>query len=86
MYEDFLDSQITATDLYYLEDEELARQLVEFGYRGSGTVCTRAEFLQKKKEAELNKSSSGKKVVDISYVDPDTDEHGPVFYENFAQY
>ena len=37
-YEDFLDSQITATDLYYLEDEELARQLVELGYRGSGEV------------------------------------------------
>ena len=27
-YEDYLDSQITETDLYYLEDEELARQLV----------------------------------------------------------
>ena len=30
-YEDFLDSQITSLDLYYLEDEELARQLVELG-------------------------------------------------------
>jgi hypothetical protein len=27
-YEDYLDSQITDTDLYYLEDEDLARQLV----------------------------------------------------------
>ena len=27
-YEDYLDSQISATDLYYLEDEDLARQLV----------------------------------------------------------
>jgi len=27
-YEDYLDSQITETDLYYLEDGELARQLV----------------------------------------------------------
>ena len=35
-YEDFLDSQITQQDLFYLEDEELARQLVELGYRGSG--------------------------------------------------
>ena len=35
-YEDYLDSQITKTDLYYLEDQELARQLVELGYRGSG--------------------------------------------------
>jgi hypothetical protein len=27
-----LDSQITGTDMYYLEDLELARQLVELGY------------------------------------------------------
>ena len=37
-YEDFLDSQITQQDLFYLEDEELARQLVELGYRGNGEV------------------------------------------------
>jgi hypothetical protein len=30
-YEDYLDSQITGTDMYYLEDMELARQLVELG-------------------------------------------------------
>ena len=30
-YEDYLDKQITPTDLYYLEDVELARQLVELG-------------------------------------------------------
>ena len=27
-YEDYLDSQITPIDIYYLEDEDLARQLV----------------------------------------------------------
>ena len=27
-YEDYLDSQISSTDIYYLEDEDLARQLV----------------------------------------------------------
>jgi len=32
-YEDYLDSHITKTDLFYLEDVELARQLVELGYR-----------------------------------------------------
>ena len=31
-YEDYLDNQITATDMFYLEDVELARQLVELGY------------------------------------------------------
>ena len=30
-YEDYLDNQITATDIYYLEDVELARSLVELG-------------------------------------------------------
>jgi hypothetical protein len=30
-YEDYLDSQITGTDIFYLEDIELARQLVELG-------------------------------------------------------
>lgn len=30
-YEDYLDSQVTSTDMYYLEDVELARQLVELG-------------------------------------------------------
>ena len=47
-YEDFLDSQITQQDLFYLEDEELARQLVELGYRGSGEVLKREEFEAKK--------------------------------------
>ncbi len=30
-YEDYLDSQINTTDVYYLEDVELARHLVELG-------------------------------------------------------
>jgi hypothetical protein len=30
-YEDYLDNQITATDMFYLEDVELARHLVELG-------------------------------------------------------
>ncbi|XP_041956003.1 cilia- and flagella-associated protein 299 isoform X2 [Alosa sapidissima] len=59
-YEDFLDSQITSLDLYYLEDEELARHLVELGYRGSGEVLKREEFETRKAAAEasrLNKRS-----------------------------
>ena len=51
-YEDFLDSQITQQDLFYLEDEELARQLVELGYRGSGEVLKREEFEAKKAALE----------------------------------
>lgn len=56
-YEDFLDSQITPLDLYYLEDEELARQLVELGYRGSGEVLKREEFEARKKAAEASRLS-----------------------------
>lgn len=48
-YEDYLDSQISATDKFYLEDESLARQLVELGYRGSGETLKREEFEAKKK-------------------------------------
>ncbi|CAF4891209.1 unnamed protein product, partial [Rotaria socialis] len=47
-YEEFLDSQVTRLDLSYLEDEELARQLVELGYRGSGEVIKREEFYSRK--------------------------------------
>jgi len=54
-YEDFLDSQITPLDLYYLEDEELARQLVELGYRGSGEVLKREEFKVRKEAAEASR-------------------------------
>ncbi|ORZ34011.1 hypothetical protein BCR44DRAFT_409635 [Catenaria anguillulae PL171] len=51
-YEEYLDSQITPIDLFYLEDKELARQLVELGYRGSGEPLKREEFDARKKAAE----------------------------------
>jgi hypothetical protein len=51
-YEDYLDSQISALDMYYLGSEDLARQLVELGYRGSGETLKRAEFDARKKAAE----------------------------------
>mmetsp|Transcript_5863 Transcript_5863/g.10958 ORF Transcript_5863/g.10958 Transcript_5863/m.10958 type:complete len:204 (-) Transcript_5863:271-882(-) len=35
--------------MYYLEDEDLARQMVELGYRGSGDTLTREEFEGQKK-------------------------------------
>ncbi|WIA30136.1 hypothetical protein OEZ86_000229 [Tetradesmus obliquus] len=51
-YEEYLDSQITGTDMYYLEDVELARHLVELGIRGNGEVIRREEFEQRKAAAE----------------------------------
>ncbi|XP_003790102.1 uncharacterized protein C4orf22 homolog [Otolemur garnettii] len=52
-YEDFLDSQITTVDLYYLEDESLARQLVELGYRGTGEIIKREDFEARKAAIEI---------------------------------
>ena len=51
-YEDYLDEHITPTDLFYLEDVGLARQLVELGYRGSGEILKRHEFEVRKQAIE----------------------------------
>jgi len=51
-YEDYLDSQITHQDRFYLEEDELARQLVEIGCR-KGEVLSREEFAARR-EAALN--------------------------------
>ena len=71
-YEEYLDSQITPTDIYYLEDEDLARQLVELGYRGSGETLKRDEFLARKKAAEqarLNKLRATPKPLASAFKD-----------------
>jgi len=60
-YEDYLDKQITPTDLYYLEDVELARQLVELGYRGNGEILRREEFEARKEAAELARQQKANK-------------------------
>ncbi|XP_076348969.1 cilia- and flagella-associated protein 299-like [Tachypleus tridentatus] len=54
-YEEFLGSQITSLDLFYLEDEEVARQLVELGYRGSGEILKREDFEAKKQAIEASR-------------------------------
>ncbi|CAL8247810.1 unnamed protein product [Merluccius merluccius] len=66
-YEDYLDSKITASDLYYLEDEEMARQLVELGQWGS--VLTREEFQSRKvspllRNQHWTSASAGKELKD----------------------
>ena len=60
-YEDFLSSQITSTDLYYLEDEEVARDLVELGYRGTGEVLKREEFQARKQALSSNQNKRDQK-------------------------
>mmetsp|Transcript_4543 Transcript_4543/g.10675 ORF Transcript_4543/g.10675 Transcript_4543/m.10675 type:complete len:232 (+) Transcript_4543:38-733(+) len=53
-YEDYLDAQITAQDRFYLEEDELARQLVEIGCR-KGEVLSREEFAARREAAEQAK-------------------------------
>jgi len=67
-YEDYLDSQITELDMYYLDDEELARQLVELGYRGDGDTLKRSEFEARKKaerEKHLHKDSAPRPLASL---------------------
>lgn len=55
-YEDYLDAQITPQDRRYLEDDELARQLVEIGCR-KGEVLSRDEFGTRREAAEQAKKA-----------------------------
>eukprot|EP00933_Yihiella_yeosuensis_P048402 TRINITY_DN44579_c0_g1_i1.p1 TRINITY_DN44579_c0_g1~~TRINITY_DN44579_c0_g1_i1.p1 ORF type:complete len:235 (+),score=49.74 TRINITY_DN44579_c0_g1_i1:80-784(+) len=56
-YEDYLDSQITAQDRFYLEEDELARQLVEIGGCRKGEVLLREEFAARREAAESAKKA-----------------------------
>jgi len=56
-YEAYLNSHITSVDTYYLEDEELARQLVELGVQGKGEILSKEEFEKRKKENDLAKKA-----------------------------
>ena len=67
-YEDYLDSQLTATDLGYLDDEEMGRQLVELGYRGMGDTIRREDFDSRKRlliERTNQKSSAPKQLASL---------------------
>lgn len=64
-YEEYLDDQTTPMDLQYLQDEGLARKLVELGYRGSGETLKREEFEARKREIEANKFKSVQKATEV---------------------
>lgn len=60
-YEDYLDDHITKTDLFYLEDRDLARQLVELGHHArGGELLSRETFEEKKAAAEEAKKKGNK--------------------------
>ncbi|KAJ8383673.1 hypothetical protein AAFF_G00216440 [Aldrovandia affinis] len=54
-YEDYLSSKLTAVDLFYLEDEVMARQLVGLGCIGHGEVLKKEEFEKRKAVAEASR-------------------------------
>ncbi|KAJ3105801.1 hypothetical protein HK100_003818 [Physocladia obscura] len=81
-YEDYLDSQITPIDLYYLEDKELARQLVELGYRGSGEPLKREEFDARKKASETFRLA--KRLATKVLASQGKDLHGSSFLQALA--
>jgi hypothetical protein len=73
-YEEYLDSQISEKERYYLEDEDLARQLVERGYRGNGESVKREDFEAKKAEiAESKKLETSRKVKSLCSAIPGRD-------------
>lgn len=65
-YEKYLDAHMSDEDLFYLEDKELARQLIEVGYHGKGEILTREQFIKRKAaiaEAKKNKESNQPKAL-----------------------
>eukprot|EP01147_Barroeca_monosierra_P000446 gene446-3782_t len=78
-YEEFLDSQVSPLDLYYLEDEELARRLVELGFRGTGEVIKREEFEARKQEAEQARTAQRAR-DDITLVSEEYGELSPFLH------
>mmetsp|Transcript_597 Transcript_597/g.609 ORF Transcript_597/g.609 Transcript_597/m.609 type:complete len:246 (-) Transcript_597:169-906(-) len=70
-YEDYLDSQLTETDLGYLEDEEIARQLVELGYRGHGDTIRREDFESRKRLLHERTSQKHSLPKQLASVDRD---------------
>ena len=60
-YEEYLDDLMSDEDLFYLEDKELARQLIEVGYHGKGEILPRDQFTKRKQaiiEAKKNKNAN----------------------------
>merc|ERR1712151_212977 len=65
-YEEYLDDQMVPQDLFYLEDRDLARQLIEGGYHGKSEVLTHQQFTQRKQaqeEARKNQNAAQVKAL-----------------------
>lgn len=67
-YEAYLDSFINKTDLEYLENIDVARQLVELGINVKTQILSREEFNQKKDQLQqLNRQRMAEKKIVVAY-------------------
>ena len=62
-YEDYLNVFVTEDDMLYLREEEIARLIVELGYRSSGTL-SREKFFQTKAELSAARNINTKQDVE----------------------
>ena len=65
-YNDYLDSRMEDDELFYLEDFELARQLIAVGSHGKGEIMTQEAFLQRKEayqKAKKDRQNSNVKAL-----------------------
>ncbi|XP_068536575.1 cilia- and flagella-associated protein 299 isoform X4 [Anas acuta] len=62
-YEQYLEAQVTPRDLYYLESEEVARQLARLGFIGSKDVLQREEFEAQQAAAAALMASASQKLL-----------------------
>ena len=62
-YEDYLNVFVTEDDMLYLGEEEIARLIVELGYRSSGTL-SREKFFQTKAELSAARNINTKQDVE----------------------
>jgi len=65
-YNDYLDSRMEENELFYLEDIELARQLIAVGSHGKGEIMTQEQFLQRKEayqKAKKDRQNSNVKAL-----------------------
>lgn len=62
-YEEYLNVFITDDDMLYLGEEEIARLIVELGYRSSGTL-SREKFFQTKAELSAARNINNKQDVE----------------------
>ena len=72
-YEDYLNVFITEDDMLYLGEEEIARLIVELGYRSSGTL-SREKFFQTKAELSAARNINSKQDVETGRDGNQNDE------------